>query len=124
MESFTTRNIGRVALRVKGGRSSARFAWRWPARCVVVFFLAACAADRPPLVTETEQPWQLEYEAQAGLGPTSPRAQKAKSPRQIVQHGVESPEPEKGEGERLAGVFADVIAFPFRGLGWVVQKIF
>lgn len=85
----------------------------------------ACAAERPPLVTESEGAWQHRYEIESGLVQEGTLPIKPGS--SLPLHDAESPlEPQAPEsaGEQIVHVLSDVIAFPFRGVGWVMQKIF
>ncbi len=91
----------------------------------LVLSSAACAAERPPLVTESEGSWQHSYEVESGLvhEGVAPSKPTNKAPAHDEALEPQQPPPESF-GEQVVHVCADVIAFPFRGVGWVVQKIF
>ncbi len=91
---------------------------------VLLFSSSACAAERPALVTQSEGSWQHRYEVESGRVPESALAPQRR-PTPILQTQALQPEPETPAStrEQLLRVVSDVLAFPFRGVGWVIQKI-
>jgi hypothetical protein len=92
----------------------------------LLFSSLACSTAPPPLVTESEGSWQHQYEVESGLVQESGRcAGKPRGSTALHEETLQSQPPlEVGTGEQIVHVFADVFAFPLRGVGWVVQKIF
>lgn len=119
MESFASENIGCASVQVP-------ITLQVGIGVVLLLSSVACTAERPPLVTETEAPWQHRYEVESGLAQEGTRSTKLGVSGAVHEDDVSPPLPPPPEstGEQLAHVFADVLAFPFRGVGWVVQKIF
>ncbi len=84
---------------------------------LLAIFVTGCA-QRHPITVEAVEPWQRSYEQsaeqQSYLSP--PPAAAPNEPSAEALTSSQLPQP-------MAFV-SDVIAFPFRGLGWLVQVVF
>ena len=89
-------------------------------KCNLTFLLALLGggcAQRHPITVETVEPWQKSYEESVEAPPqTQPLPSPSMPSASQEDSSSRPPEP-------LAFV-SDVLAFPFRGIGWLVQKIF
>ncbi len=70
-------------------------------------------AQRHPITVETVEPWQKSYEASVEELPPPPSSNISDT----------EDNPSSRLPEPMAFV-SNVLAFPFRGLGWLAQKIF
>jgi hypothetical protein len=97
--------------------------------CVFLSLVSGCTS-RPPLVSDPPQhergpseqiPWEEQY-SRAMIRPESAQGQAVSDVHQDQKfHGpLEQTEQDSG----ALGVVADVIAFPFRAIGWLFQSIF
>lgn len=94
----------------------------------VCAFLVACTSQ-PAIVADPPQhihrapeeiPWEEEY-ARTRPRPEVFEEEIAGEEKQEFNGGLEHASKEESG---FLGVVADVIAFPFRGVGWVLQQIF
>ena len=89
---------------------------------VSVALLAGCAPSHPIVVKPTE-PWEdeLARERQAAEASKTPQAAVA---RQMYHTNNEDEEGEEPHNSGVVVALTDIIAFPFRGAGWLAQQIF
>lgn len=95
----------------------------------VLCLVAASCASQPPLVADPPQhthtppelvPWEEEY-ARSRLRPEV--FEEALSAKDEEQTNGELEQPSK-ESTGTLQVLVDVLAFPFRGVGWLLQQVF
>jgi hypothetical protein len=84
--------------------------------------LAGCAPSQPIVVNPTE-PWEdeLARERQAAQASQTPQSSVA---RQTYDTNNEYEEGEEPHNSGVVVALTDIIAFPFRGAGWLAQQIF
>lgn len=84
--------------------------------------LAGCAPTQPIIVNPTE-PWEHELarERQAAEASQPPEATVG---RQMYDTSNNDEAREEPQNSAVVVVLADIVAFPFRGAGWVVRQIF
>jgi hypothetical protein len=82
----------------------------------LAIILIGCA-QRHPITVETVEPWQRNYEQ-------SIEQQMYASPQPTPPHGHPAEAAAVSQLPQPMALVSDVIAFPFRGLGWLVQVIF
>ena len=87
-----------------------------------VALLAGCAPTQPIIVNPTE-PWEdeLARERQAAEGSQPPESTVG---RQMYDTSNNDEAREEPQNSVVVVVLADIVAFPFRGAGWVVRQIF
>ena len=90
---------------------------------------ASCRAPTAPLMPDTSEPSPFPEDSVFG-DKASPRGMlRLESRRQQPPEDVHQGEPFQGQLEGREGVgvwqgIADVVGFPFRAVGWLVQSIF
>lgn len=87
-----------------------------------VALLAGCAPTQPIIANPTE-PWEdeLARERQAAEASKPPAASVA---RQMYDIPNDDDERQETQNSAVVVVLADIVAFPFRGAGWLAQQIF
>ncbi len=88
----------------------------------IVALLAGCAPTQPIIVNPTE-PWEdeLARERQADEASQPPESTVG---RQMYDTSSNDEAREEPQNSAVVVVLADIVAFPFRGAGWVVRQIF
>ena len=82
---------------------------------VVVIVCGGCA-QRHPITVETVEPWQKTYEEMSVQAVPSP------APTPVSGRALEEEDPSSRLPQPMA-FLSDALAFPFRGLGWLVQRV-
>lgn len=87
-----------------------------------VALLAGCAPSQPIVVNPTE-PWEdeLARERQAAEALQPPESTVG---RRMYDTSSNDEAREEPQNSAVVVVLADIVAFPFRGAGWVVRQIF
>lgn len=85
-----------------------------------VIMLAGCAPSQP-IVANPLEPWEgeLARERQAAEASVAPKSSVARH-----MYGADEDEGHEAKNSPVVVAIADIIAFPFRGAGWLAQQIF
>ena len=86
-----------------------------------VALLAGCAPTQPIIVNPTE-PWEEELarERQAAEASQPPESSVA---RQMYDPSHDDDEREETQNSAVVVALADIVAFQFRGAGWIARQI-
>jgi hypothetical protein len=125
------KNSKRLALEITRLSCSCPWMYRAVQSCVFVSVLCVTAcASQPPLIADPPQhahtppeivPWEEEYSRSRPKPEVFNEVPSDKDAQAF--HGDDVEPAEKESGGALQ-VIADVIAFPFRGVGWLLQQVF